>query len=120
MWESQVSGCQLAAWNCVKAQTNSLGGETACNLRILVHVLFIIAIDELVPNRLAEDQGHGQQKQRADGRSGVAVCGEGGSPIFVGRKSGPSPRRLGPSAGRVIFCGRLRLSGGFFFPFRLI
>ena len=31
-----------------------------------------------MPDRLAEDQGHGEQKEHGDGRNGIAAGPEGG------------------------------------------
>ena len=51
-----------------KGPDDSRGGEAAGNLRIIADILVVVVVDELVPNRLAEDQGHGQQQQCGDGR----------------------------------------------------
>ena len=98
-----------------KGPDDSLGSETACDLRIIIDIDLIVGVDELVPDRLAEDEGHGQQKERADGRNGVAAEGGRGQSHVRRTKIGTVGR-----ASRS-FCGRLRLlSAGFFFPFRLI
>ncbi len=52
---------------------DSRGSETAGNLGIIMDIISVVVVEELVPDRLAEDEGHGQQKQCANGRNGGAA-----------------------------------------------
>ncbi len=73
MWESQVSGCQLLRMKGRKGPAKSLQGQPPLDDGVFVHVLVVIEVDELMPDRLAEDQGDGQQQKTADGRNLVSV-----------------------------------------------
>ena len=65
-----MSGCQLAAWKCVKAQATAWAVKPSRDLRILVDVVLVVVVDELVPDRLAEDERHGHRQKAANGRGG--------------------------------------------------
>ena len=61
---------------------HSLARQAAGHVRILPDVTAVVVIDEIVTDRLAEDEGHGQQQEHADGRDG-GVVGAGGRPQFI-------------------------------------
>ena len=73
MWESQVTGCQLAASNDVKLQTTAFQLTPSLSTTVVGHVGGIVVVEKLELNRLAKDQGDGQQKETANGQDGVAA-----------------------------------------------
>ena len=73
MWESQVSGCQWPISPYVQRPAKSLQGQPLRDDGVFIHILVVIEVDELMPDRLAEDQSDRQQKKTADGRHRVGV-----------------------------------------------
>jgi hypothetical protein len=45
-----------------KGPNDSPGSEAACNLWIIANIVEVVEVRELMRNRLAEDEGHSQQK----------------------------------------------------------
>ena len=73
MWESQVSGCQWPISPYVNAQRNPSRVSPFWTTGFSYTYLVVIVVDELMPDRLAEDQSDRQQKKTADGRHRVGV-----------------------------------------------
>ncbi len=73
---------------------------------ILINVFVIIIVDELVADRLAEDQSHRQQKQAANGRCEIgtpsAALGNRGAIAAAGRLRLPGASADGSAARRAL------------------
>ena len=66
MWESQVSGCQLATVDMGKRPDDPLECQTPGDLRIFIHIQVVVVVDELVTQRLAENQPDNRRQKKAD------------------------------------------------------
>ena len=89
-----VGGMELRKGPC-----NSLRGETSGHVWIAVYVLVVVTIDELMAERLAEDQGHRQQEEAADGEDGPAAGRRRKKSIFRPRQHGTLGAKIGSVGG---------------------
>ena len=81
MCEMDVSGCQFPEWVPVKAHFTPCQRDAAHDLRLEMHVSVIVVIDEIVLQRLAEDDPDERRECDADGESLPTLA----------RKTSPSP-----------------------------
>ena len=56
IWDSQVTGCQFAAWKVVKAQETPSFDRPLLDLRVFVDILTVVIVDEQIASHLPENK----------------------------------------------------------------
>ena len=99
MSESQVSGCQLATWLWVNAQTNPLRGQAVRNVRILVDVFIVVELTNSWRTVWPNTSPTASSKKCADGQHLIAGPRRPSPASAENRPGGrPGSRLLGSAA----------------------